>query len=83
MSFKRDVIDRLDSITEQQIKHTTELALNTRTLVDHHVRTSQIEARVVPLEHSHIFFNKLSKAVASLLVAGAALASILKFLVFK
>lgn len=76
MSFKKDVIHRLDKIN-------VELALNTKTLVDHHVRTSNIEARVVPLEHSHLFFNKLAKAVAGLIATGAGLAAIAHYLLTK
>lgn len=73
MSFKKDVIEKLDKLT-------IEVALNTKVLTDHHVRTSQIEARVVPLEQSHVFFNKLAKGVTGLLVAGAAFASIYHYL---
>lgn len=76
MSFKKEVIERLDKIT-------IELAINTKVLSDHHVRTSQIEARVVPLEQSHVFFNKLAKAIMGLVTIGASMTAILHYLVFK
>lgn len=76
MAFKKEVIEKLDKIN-------IELALNTRTLEEHHVRSSNLESRVKPLEESHVFFNKLAKALMAIVSICAGIAAILKFLVFK
>lgn len=73
MAFKKEVLDRLD-------KMTIELAVNTKVLKDHHVRTSQLEARVVPLENSHLFFNKLAKSLMAIVTVGAGLAATYHYL---
>lgn len=73
MGFKKDVIVKLEKLT-------VEVALNNKILTDHHVRTSQIEARVVPLEASHIFFNKLAKAIMGLVTLIGGIAAIYKYL---
>ncbi len=68
MGFKKEVLTKLSAID-------TQLALNNQILGEHHKRSTQLEARVAPLEHAHIFTNKLLKMLLSLTALIAALAS--------
>lgn len=72
MSFKKEVILRLEKIDQN-------LVINNHILDEHQKRSTQLEARVVPLEQSHIFVNKLAKVLVGLATLGAGLVSILHF----
>ncbi len=64
MDFEKIVLDKLDKIENKQVEHTIELAKNTVILLEHHVRSSNLEARFKPLEASHIFWEKMARVVA-------------------
>lgn len=72
MSFKKDV---RDSLTEIKV----ELGKNTIVLNEHHVRSSNLEARMKPVEDHVIFISRFTKVVAGLAALGAASATIFHF----
>lgn len=74
MSFKHDVRESLTEIKVELGKMNVELK-------DHTRRSTNLEERVVPLEQSHVFFNKLSKAIAALAGVLAACATVLHYVV--
>lgn len=80
MGFKEEVITRLDKLTERQQEHTVQLVLCNKILDEHHKRSTQLETRVLPLEHSHIFTTKLLKAILSIITLIAACASAYHYL---
>lgn len=69
MRFKEEVRQNL---TEIKI----ELAKNTQVLLDHHVRSSNLEARFKPIERHVIVVSSITKIVLSVLAGGAAIATI-------
>ena len=77
MSFKKDVITKLDVISEKQIDHTIQLASNTRILEEHHKRSTNLEERVAPIENHVMFINKAVKVLSAILAACAAIAGTL------
>lgn len=74
MSFKKEV---LNSLTEIKI----EIAKNTTVLNEHHVRASQIESRIKPIENHVLLINSITKIFIALVGAGAAICSILHYIV--
>ncbi len=76
MDFEKVVLEKLDKIELKQIEHTVALARNTLVLTEHHVRTTNLEARVRPIEnHKHFvdMFTKTIMAIVTTAAAGAAL----------
>lgn len=74
MSFKKEVVDKL-------VKIEIQLGVNNRILDEHHKRSTLMEERIKPLEASHVFFNKLSKAIIAFIAIIASIASIYSYLV--
>lgn len=72
MSFKDEV---RASLTEIKV----EIAKNTQVLTEHHVRSSNLEARIKPIENHVILVNSLVKIVLSLAACGAAVATIVHY----
>lgn len=75
MSFKRDVLDKLDRIESKITEQAINLAINNKVLDEHHKRSTHLEERVKPLEQSHVFTSKLLKAAMGLIALVAACAS--------
>ena len=69
MSFKKDVRQSLTDIK-------VELGKNTVTLMDHHVRSSNLESRMKPIEDHVVFINRTVKVILSVATFGAAIAAI-------
>lgn len=80
MGFKTDVINRLERMRITQEKHNEQLAVNNHILDEHQKRSTQLEARVLPLEQSHVFFVKLSKALVAFATLGASITAIIHYL---
>jgi len=76
MSFKKEVRQSL-----QEIK--IELAKNTTVLETHHVRTSNIEARIKPVEKHVIIVSSITKICVSVIGAAASLAAIYHYFFIK
>lgn len=76
MGFKKDVLDKLGKIESQ-------LAVNNKILETHERRSTNLEERVIPLEQSHLFFNKLSKGMMALLGIIASCAAAYHYLLSK
>lgn len=72
MSFKKDV---RESLTQIKI----EIAKNTIVLEDHHVRSSNIESRLKPVEDHVKFISRFTKVVSALTALGAGTATIFHF----
>lgn len=83
MSFKRDVMNKLEILTLEQSKHNTILDLNTKILDEHQRRSTNLEARILPLENQSVFINKLAKVTLSTAALVAALASAYHYLFMK
>lgn len=83
MDFEKVVLDKLDKIELKQIDHTVELAKNTMVLLEHHVRTTNIESRIRPLENHAHFNEKLFKVLVAACSILAALATLYKYLFMK
>lgn len=81
MSFKQDVIVRLDKVADQQVQHTIQLARNSDILNEHHVRASNLESRIKPLESHVLVINSVIKIALSIIAAAAAIASVIHFFV--
>lgn len=75
MGFKKEVLEKLDKIESKLVEQSVNLALNNSVLTEHHKRSTQLEARVAPLESSHVFVNKLSKAIAAIIAMTAGIAA--------
>ncbi|GAC1499971.1 MAG: hypothetical protein NVS1B10_03230 [Candidatus Saccharimonadales bacterium] len=76
MDFEKIVLDKLDKIELKQIEHTVALSKNTLILTEHHVRTTNLEARIRPIEnHKHFvdMFTKVMIGIVTTAAAGAAL----------
>jgi hypothetical protein len=73
MNFKDEV---RGSLTEIKV----ELAKNTQTLMDHHVRSSNLEARFKPVEQHVILINNLVKIFIGAATAGASIVAVLHYL---
>lgn len=73
MAFKKDVIEKLGKIESQ-------LAVNNKILETHEQRSTDLHLRLKPLEDSHIFFNKLSKAIIALVGIIASIAAVYSYL---
>ena len=73
MSFKEDVRQNLTEIKVELGKMNVELREHTR-------RSTNLEERVVPLESSHIFWNKLSKTIAAIVALLSAAATIYNYI---
>ncbi len=74
MSFKKEVMEKL-------VKIEVQLGVNTEVLAEHQRRSTNLEERVKPLESSHVFFNKLAKAIIAFIAVIASIASIYSYLV--
>lgn len=83
MSFKREVLEKLDKIESRITEQVVNLALNTKVLDEHHKRSTQLEERVKPLEQSHLFTSKLLKAAMSTVAIVAACASAYHYIFTK
>lgn len=81
MGFKSEVIAKLDKLSDKQNEHTTELAKYNIILTEHHVRASQLESRIKPIEKHVIIINGLVKISGALVATAAALAAIYHYLV--
>ena len=81
MGFKKEVLGKLDELSKKQIDHTVEIAKYNIILAEHHVRTSNHEARIRPIEESHLFMIKLSKVVTAFVALSAGLAAIYHYLI--
>lgn len=80
MSFKKEVLEKLDKLADKQQDHTIELAKNTMVLNEHHVRSTNHEARLKPLEDHVKFIQKSMKVFGWLIAVGAGLAAIARYL---
>lgn len=80
MGFKQDVIIRLDKLAERQEEHTITLAKNTIILTDHHVRSSQLESRVKPIENHVIVVNGIVKVAITIIATIASLGAAYHYL---
>jgi len=80
MDFEQVVLDKLDKIESKQVEHTVELARNTLVLTDHHVRTSNLEARIRPIENHKHFIDMLTKAIIAVVSTAAAGAALYHYL---
>lgn len=80
MSFKKEVIDKLGSIESKQIEHTVQLAVNNKILEDHTRRSTNLEARVLPIEQHVMFINKSMKVGMGLITVFATILAILRHL---
>jgi len=83
MSFKKEVIEKLTSIEMKVHEQAIQLGLNNRILDEHHKRSLNLEERVKPLEQSHVFFNKMSKVLLTVVGVLASIASIYRYLLSK
>lgn len=76
----KPIIDKLDKIQELQIEHTIQLARNTDSLNEHHVRTTNLEARIKPIESHVQLIGSLIKIVLALIgVAGTVFMILARF----
>lgn len=80
MGFKTDVIGKLDKIETKLVEHTVELSKNTHVLQEHHVRSSNLEARFKPIEKHVLVVNSLVKIAIALCAAAGAIVGIIKAL---
>lgn len=71
MWFDKDIVNKLDKISDLQIEHTVQLRHNTDILNEHHVRASNLEARIKPIENHVLIINSIVK----ILIVGAGAAS--------
>lgn len=76
MSFKDDVRTRLEEIARAQAVHTVKLEENTKVLVEHHVRASQLEARIKPVEVHIAIVGAVTKILIAVVSVGAGIAAI-------
>jgi hypothetical protein len=76
MGFKKEVVEKLTKIEVQ-------LGINNQILQVHEQRSNDLHLRVKPLEDSHVFFMKLSKAIISIVAVSAGILGIIKYLVMK
>lgn len=79
MSFKADVRTRLEDISKAQAVHTEKLDQNTRVLTDHHVRASQLEARIKPIEAHISLVAGVTKIVIAIVTVGAGVGAIFHY----
>lgn len=63
MSFKKEVRQHLTDIKVELARNTTETLNVKNDLHTHHVRTSNLEARIKPLETHVEFFSKVFKVL--------------------
>ena len=85
--FKKEVLDKLASIEQKAYgiemkvhEQTLQLGLNNKILDEHHKRSVNLEERIKPIEDSHVFFNKLAKAVVAVIGVFASLAAAYHYL---
>lgn len=83
MSFQKDILVRLDKIDDRLTAQTIQLELQNKELTEHTRRSTHLESRVIPLEQSHVFWNKLSKTVLTLIATGAACATMYRYFFSK
>lgn len=81
MGFKDEVIVKLDKLLDKQQEHTVELAKNSVILNDHHVRASQLESRIKPIEKHVIVVNGIVKVSIAIVAMAASLAAIYRYLI--
>lgn len=73
MSFKKEVREALTEIK-------VEIAKNTTVLLEHHVRSSNLEARFKPVEKHVLVINSIAKILAGVIATLAAAGSIYHYL---
>lgn len=83
MIFDKEIVKKLDKISDLQVQHTIQLARNTEVLDEHHVRASNLEARFKPVENHVLVVNSVVKIFLTILGAGGTLAGILHYLLPK
>jgi hypothetical protein len=83
MSFKKEVIkrlDRIDSHLSDQDKiitsHTVEMRVYNKELADHTKRSTMLEERFKPIEDIQIFWNKFTKVALAVVSVVATVATI-------
>jgi len=83
MGFKKEIITKLDKIETTVNVQSQQLAIYNHELQDHTKRSLLLEERIQPLEQSHLFWNKLSKAIISIMALLAASATVYHYYFFK
>ncbi len=79
MSFKAEVRTRLEQIAQAQAVHSEKLAQNTVVLTEHHVRTTQLESRIKPVEHHIALVAAVTKIAITIVSVCAGLAAIYRY----
>lgn len=77
MSFKEDVRRKLEEISTKQTEHTVQMGFVQKVMEEHHRRSMNLEARVVPIEQHVISINKIVKIIVTVIGSTAALLAIL------
>ncbi len=80
MAFQNEVRTALADIKEQLVQTRISTEKNTYVLNEHHVRSSNLEARFKPVERHVLVFNGIAKVTAFILTVGAAVVGILHYL---
>lgn len=83
MELNSQILEKLEKIQEQQQEHTLQLALNNAILQEHHKRSTNLEARFLPVEDHVKFVRNLVRLVGVSLAGIAAVATVLGLLVKK
>lgn len=76
--FTNRVLTELKEIKDKQSEHTVQLKINTHVLNEHHVRASQLESRLKPIEEHVVFQRRLLKTLTALIAVLAGIATIVK-----
>lgn len=80
MEFESLVLEELKEIKEKQIEHTVQLAVNTQVLNEHHKRSTNLEARMVPVENHAKFIMSLMKISSAVLAVSSVILAALQLL---
>ncbi len=72
MSFKREVLEKLNKIEDKVTLHTVQLEVNNVVLKEHHKRSTLLEEQFKPVEKHVMLMNTIAKVIVA---AGAAIAT--------
>lgn len=72
MTFKEEMLDRLTDIKVQLAEIRVGLHKNTEILEEHHIRSSNLEARIKPIEAHTLLITAIFKIIMALGTVGGA-----------
>lgn len=78
--FTDKVINELKEIKDKQSEHSAILAVNTEIVRQHERRSTNLEARMQPIEEHVRFINKAVKVLCALVALGAGISTIFHYL---